>query len=167
MNELKFKLGLKPTRVEALNLNTFGSESYERRQCDLAKLTLLGRDGTSIEIQAISFPKICSPVTARIDVAQLTKLQNFELADYDPNRSSGKIDVLIGSDYYWDVVSGDVVREGTGPVAIRSIFGWILSGKIKCRRNIQNLIISNLVLQGPDEISIRKNGDNKISEELK
>ena len=133
----------------------------------MVKLTLLGTDGTSIEMQAITFPKICSPVTARIDVAQFTKLQDFELADYDPNGSSGKIDVLIGSDYYWDVVSGDVVREGTGPVVIRSIFGWLLSGLIKCRRNVQNLIISNLTLQGPDEIGIRENGDNKISEELK
>ena len=39
-DELKSKLGLNPTKVEALNFNTFGSDSYKRKQCDLVKLKL-------------------------------------------------------------------------------------------------------------------------------
>ena len=35
----------------------------------------------------------------RVDVAQLTKLSDFELADYDPSDSSVKADILIGSDH--------------------------------------------------------------------
>ena len=36
-DELRSKLGLNPIKVEALNLNTLGSDSYKRKQCDLVK----------------------------------------------------------------------------------------------------------------------------------
>ena len=38
---------------------------------------------------------------------------------------------LIGSDYYWSVVTGETVRGGVdGPVAVHTRLGWILSGPI-------------------------------------
>ena len=100
----------------------------------MVKLKLQGKEGVTIEIQAVSFPKICSPITVKVDVAQLTTLPNFELADYDLSGNNGKIDIVIGSDHYWDVASGDIIRETSGPVAIKSIFGWLLSGPIKTKR---------------------------------
>lgn len=90
-------------------------------------MKLQGKVGEIIEIQADSFPKVCLLITARVDVAQLTRLHDFELADYDPSDSSGRVDVLIGSDHYWEVVTGDVVREASGLVTVKSIFGWLLS----------------------------------------
>ena len=44
------------------------------------------------------------------------------------------IDVLIGSDFYWHFVTGNVIRGETGLVAIESKFGWILSGAVKAER---------------------------------
>ena len=38
------------------------------------------------------------------------------------------IDVLIGSDYYWQLVSGRVVRGDDGPVALHTNLGWVLTG---------------------------------------
>ena len=38
------------------------------------------------------------------------------------------IDVLIGSDYYWQLVSGGVVRGNDGPVALHTNLGWVLTG---------------------------------------
>lgn len=35
--------------------------------------------------------------------------------------------VPIGSEYYWEVVSGEIIREVTGPVTMSSKFGWVLS----------------------------------------
>ena len=40
------------------------------------------------------------------------------------------VDVLTGSDYYWNVFSGLVCRGENGSVALESIFGWVLSGPI-------------------------------------
>ena len=78
-------------------------------------------------------------------------LPNFELADYDLSGNSGKIDALIGSDHYWDVVSGDIIREASGPVAIKSIIGWLLLGPIKTKK-AQTLVTVNLSIQGADEM---------------
>ena len=39
-----------------------------------------------------------------------------------------KVDVLIGSQHYWDFVTGRIIREQSGPVAIETTLEWILSG---------------------------------------
>ena len=36
--------------------------------------------------------------------------------------------MLIGSDYYWDLATGEVCRGESGPVAINTRLGWVLSG---------------------------------------
>ena len=38
------------------------------------------------------------------------------------------VDVLIGSDYYWEFVTGSVCRGVGGPAAIHIKLGWVLSG---------------------------------------
>ena len=38
------------------------------------------------------------------------------------------IDVLIGSDYYWKLITGEIRRGDGGPVAFHTRFGWVLSG---------------------------------------
>ena len=52
---------------------------------------------------------------------------------------------MIGSDYYWDIVAGEVLR-GDGPIAVHSKFGWLLSRPIHCDLNY---VINNLALQVP------------------
>ncbi|CAB3984668.1 Hypothetical predicted protein [Paramuricea clavata] len=62
-NELKEKLDLKPIKQETLNLNTFGEEGFKRQKCDMFSLQLQGEDGElDIELSALAFPVICSPV---------------------------------------------------------------------------------------------------------
>jgi len=119
-NDLKTKLGLKPVRVEMIHLNTFGTDSYEKKRCDLVEVMLQGRCGESVCIQVIGFSKICSPLSTKVDVSHLTELQGFELADHDPSSEGGKIDILIRSDYYWEVVSGEIVRDVAGLVVMNS-----------------------------------------------
>ena len=41
------------------------------------------------------------------------------------------IQLLIGADYYWAFVEGEVLKGSTGPVALRSKLGWILSGPLQ------------------------------------
>lgn len=38
------------------------------------------------------------------------------------------VDVLIGSDYYWALVKGSICRGASGPTAIHTKLGWMLSG---------------------------------------
>jgi len=126
-----------------MHLITFGSDLYEKKQYDLVEVKLQGRH---VCIQVIGFPKICSPLTSKVDVCHLTELQGFELADHDPSSDGGKIDILIGPDYYWDIVTGETVRDVAGPVAMSSKFGWILSGPLKTRSGPQGFTTTSLVL---------------------
>ena len=41
------------------------------------------------------------------------------------------MDVLIGSDHYWKLVTGEVIRKGDGPMAIWTRLGWVLSGPVQ------------------------------------
>lgn len=42
--------------------------------------------------------------------------------------------MLIGFDYYFDIVFGDVIRGSSGFVVVSSLFGWVLFGFISVER---------------------------------
>ena len=56
-------------------------------------------------------------------------LEGLELAD-DQSDPRGSIDLLIGSDHYWDIVIGHTRRGINGPTAVSSSLGWLLSGPV-------------------------------------
>ena len=63
------------------------------------------------------------------------------LADNNPNDLPLKIDVLIGADHYWDFIQNTVVRGESGPVAVSSNLGFILSGSVNT-----NFVSTHLLL---------------------
>ena len=65
-NHLKRKLGMIPIKTETLNLNTFGNDKFSKKDCDLIKLPLQGKHGEDVNISALSFEAICSPVPAKV-----------------------------------------------------------------------------------------------------
>jgi len=66
-------------------------------------------------------------------------IEGLELADPD-FASNDPIDVLLGADVYASILR-DGLRKGSGlqPVAQRTMFGWILSGKIKSADDEDNV----------------------------
>jgi hypothetical protein len=68
---------------------------------------------------------ICSPLPPAVDVDYL-HLEELELADPLDEDNESRIDILIGSDFYWNIVTGDIIRGGSGPIAVRSKLGWLL-----------------------------------------
>ena len=127
---MKKRLGLAPLRTETLNLNTFGKDHYKKRKCEVVQLSLKGRDG-SRKIEALYFPSICSPLTTTIDISLYPHLLDLQLSDLnilERRQSDSSIDILIGSEYYFDILTGEIVRGESGPVAINSEFGWVVSG---------------------------------------
>ena len=41
--------------------------------------------------------------------------------------------MLIGSDYYWDLVIGSICKIEGGPTAVHTKLGWVLSGPTSAR----------------------------------
>ena len=98
----------------------------------MVKLSLQRPGHTStIEITACTSPVICSSLPALVDVTKYEYLAGLELADECTGQWTNRIDVLIGSNYYWTVVTGKVVNSDSGPVAMESVFGWLLSGPVE------------------------------------
>jgi hypothetical protein len=131
-NGLKEKLGLQPTKTETLKLNTFGGDRFSKKRCDVVQLSLQGNDG-DVEISAVCFPNICSPIPTKICPERYPHLKGLNLADGNLVESDeaehDNIDILISCDYYFDIVNNEMVRgERGGPVAVGSKFGWIVSG---------------------------------------
>ena len=76
------------------------------------------------------------------------------------------IDVLIGSDYYWEVVTGNIVREIGGLAAVSSKFGWLVSGPVQNARNRGNHVTSNLILQQPSVSVSCEESPSNLTESL-
>ena len=73
-------------------------------------------DDEPLVLPLVVVPHICEPVSVQpIDTKNYYKyLAELELADSGVVGSNLEIDILIGSDYYWDVVTGRVVKGDGG-----------------------------------------------------
>ena len=78
-------------------------------------------------------PTICEPLSYQ-PVAYTKQcyghLANLELADSSRVGDKLQIDALIGSENYWQLVTGQIVQGDSGPTAIHTHFGWVLSGQL-------------------------------------
>ena len=53
------------------------------------------------------------------------------------------IDMLIGSDIYWNFLTGETKRSpGENLAAVNSIFGWLIRGPIECNKQENNKTIT-------------------------
>ena len=101
-----------------------------------------------LEISALSYPVICSPLPGKVNVKEYSHLHGLQLADSSIENQT-PIDVLIVSDYYWEFIEGETVRGHAGPTAINSKFGWLLSGPVRKTTNCtSSKVVSNLAVSG-------------------
>jgi hypothetical protein len=75
-------------------------------------------------------------------------LDGLELIDFDDDSNDNAIDILIGADHYWDIVTGDVVKGESGPTVVSSKLGWLLSGLVPKSVESQDSTAPNLILTG-------------------
>ncbi|CAB3998287.1 Hypothetical predicted protein, partial [Paramuricea clavata] len=147
----KEKLGLDSLRTETLNLNTFGDDRVTKQRCHEVKIKLEARP-ENFEISALTFSKICSPLSMKLDVEAHPHLHGLQLADSSLSKDvPTNIDILIGSDHYFDVVTDEIRRGQRGPVAINTIFGWVISGPTQ-NADKDNSSSTNLII-------LRENSD--------
>ena len=86
-----------------------------------------------LKLTTLVVPLICNPLTSQpINDARnhYDHLLEIDLADSANVGDILEVDVLIGSDFYWSLVTGRVRRGRNGPMAIHTKVGWILLGPI-------------------------------------
>ncbi|KHJ39851.1 hypothetical protein D918_10113 [Trichuris suis] len=147
--------------LEYVEISTLGGQSKyckrtRRVQFALSALDSREQIGTKQwrTMEALCLSKICSPVQANPLLQRRWKhLHGLKLADRFP-RECSKIDVLISLDYYYDFVSQEV-RHGHArePVALRTLFGWIVCGSIGEGNRVRNVrSLHAQVMEDPNEI---------------
>ena len=124
-------LGISSEGDEQLAVNTFGSESPSLKSCGRVRFTIMKIGGSEeVHLSANMVETICSPQPS-FQLSSLTQFTGLDddLADeYDPRDGSLPISILVGADFYHDIVTDQVVRGSSGPVAISSRLGWLASG---------------------------------------
>ena len=96
------------------------------------RLALQTKRGDSQALEVFVVPHICDPITSKTAatcVKTYNHLCQLDLADITPDETM-EVDLLIGSDFYWEFMTGETIRGSEGPIAIisKTTLGWVLSG---------------------------------------
>ena len=133
-SDIRDALNLKCLRSESLIIKPFGADRENPRLCDVVELQITTRDGESLVLSAVVVPHICDPVRAQplaTSKRMYDHISSLDLADPGDVKGELAIDVLIGSDNYWNLVTGKVLKGACGPTAIEIRLGWVLSGPVE------------------------------------
>ena len=114
-----------------MTIKTFGNDDEKATKMNEYSFCVKGlNNGCNVYMRGFAMPFICSPLSGqRIDVVrkQFPILKGLDLADKGSEGS--EIDMLIGADFYWHVLEGEMIRCGSGGlIALKSKLGWLLSG---------------------------------------
>ena len=133
--DLAKKLSLTLGEKSKISLVTFGSEKPQPLVTPSTVLNIELKDGSALQITANIIPKITGEMQRRPFNTRC--LQNWEylwkdnaLADTLPTEiESSTIDLLIGNDYYLDLILPQKVEIQQGLYMLGSKLGWILAGR--------------------------------------
>ena len=151
--DLVNQLQLKPTRKDIIGLSTFGVTTPAIRQLDVVTVELVTESNQTVSLDALVVPKIATPFQNHLlsIVPNCPYLAGLKLAHPVTSESGFEISHLIGADYYWQLIQDEIV-QGNGPVAVKSKFGYLLSGPVRSTSsstsstNILKVMISELLM---------------------
>lgn len=126
---LQEELKLPIIRTENLKIKVFGSNKFKLEKVDIVLLILVGNKKLVI-IEAICSPRFCSELNNQhvfCATENYTHLQDLLLAD-NIHHENKKTDLLIGMDYYSCVSGAQIKGQPKEPIALSSIFEWIICG---------------------------------------
>ena len=133
-------LALEPSGEQLLSIATFGSNREQAKVCTIVNVGMCLKGYPPMSLSLYVVPTICGPLVGQHITTCFENTRQFmglDFADYSDGRSSLEVDVLIGSDYYWDLVTGSVCRSEGGPTAIHTKLGWVLSGPTPAKDQAQ------------------------------
>ena len=132
-DRVRKQLALTPAGERHMTIMTFGATQGGKQVCEYVRVGLQLRNGQGQIVTLFSVPEICEPLVSHpiVDCRRVyPHLRGLEFADESDDVQKLHVDILIGSDYYWDLITGQVQRGTNGPVAIDTKLGWVLSGPI-------------------------------------
>lgn len=130
----KFVGKCKPKWVKSTEVpySSFGGHSSNRDiQSNVYELKVLDCRGEVFPIVVTGIPNICNPLVRRVVPAHiLNAFSHLRLADDFDHTSPLELDIPIGLDYYWNLITPNEAVQVGKTVAMKSVFGWVMSGNI-------------------------------------
>ena len=129
------KLNLKLGDRDEFMLVTFGSEKPRKTESRNTKLDIVLKDGSTLTINANVVPHIAVSIQRR--PVNSTSPDNWDYLwaeffledDLPKERETSSVELLIGNDYYLDIILPQKVTVQPGLYLLGSKLGWILSGR--------------------------------------
>ena len=128
---VKDALGLESEHVEEVLIQAFGSDRTRSPTVEMVTVAVSPKKDSSMPMMFSTVPFICEPLLYYTKQCY-NHLANLELADSSRVGEELQIDALIGSDHYWQLVTGQIIQGDSGPTAIHTRLGWVLSGPVCC-----------------------------------
>lgn len=124
-------LQVQPHDTVELSLSTFATDTSRTGKFDVATINLHSISGHLIPLTVLIMPTIAAPIHTvdRKTITSLSYLNGLRLAHPISSAEQLSITLLIGADQYWKIVEDHVIR-GSGPTAVGSKLGYLLSGPI-------------------------------------
>ena len=131
-DRLAKKLKLIPEYKELLSVSTFGVEKASNIDTYVVHFRVKTKDGSHM----FMFDNVLNQITDSIkrgplhqkDLDFLQLIPQSKMADPIPNTVTA-IDLLVGSDYFWEVVGGDKMMLPSEIFMLPSKFGYIITGR--------------------------------------
>ena len=135
-SHLAQKLHLPLEHKEVLSVSTFGAQRAIDMNTYIVQFKVRLKDGSHMTLCANVLKQITgsiqrSPLVQK-DLEFLKTIPAERMADCLPNTlENTMIDLLIGSDYFWDIIESDKVTLPSGMILLPSKFGYIVTGKFR------------------------------------
>ena len=152
------KIGVKKINISRFMDTGEGKEKPVIHDCDIVQLMIKGVNDEDIIVSARTVPAICPPPNTRpieFYKKEFRHLRTLTLADevvQKPYRGN-QIDMMIGLDYYYDIIYDQTERGVCGPVATKSRVGWLVAGPVysKTDEDVPELAMTTMCTDEPRE----------------
>ena len=116
------KLNLKAIGKQEMKINVFGEAEGKLITVKEFNFCLESKQSDRYYLKGFVVPVICAPLNNHRVDARKMKFEHIELKDILPEDEEidGEIDILIGADYYWSLVTEDIIRLKDNLVGIKS-----------------------------------------------
>ena len=128
--EISNRIGLQG-HTEAFSINGIAGKTDEAKPRRIVTATVKNRHHLEKfqNVELVEIPEICTPfkrAAVKENILQSKYLRHLHMADDYSKDKYSTIDVLIGLPSYWSLVSGRIKRSQNCPVAMETVFGWVL-----------------------------------------
>lgn len=121
-----------PSRRGSIWMEVFGTDELVSHNSGRIPMEIIGLDGNPIPLQLFTMGKLVGTLSGhKLSDENSRQLSGYRMAD--PEALCDKdleVDILIGLDHYWDIVSHRVRHSGFGPRLLDTKVGWVLSGAL-------------------------------------